>query len=316
MVNPLLSLIEVEKEFKIRGSRGKTNFKAVNNVSLDIYEGETVGLVGESGSGKSTLGFLIMNLVELSKGKILFEGQDLQKLGAREQRILRTKIQVVFQDPQSSLDPRFKIGQIVEEPLRLNGWRNKLTRKERVNELLQKVGLDEQYAKRLPHQLSGGQRQRVAIARALAISPKLIVLDEPTSALDVSVQAQILNLLATIQQETGLAYLFISHNLAVIRHLSQRVAVMYQGRIVEMAAADALFEQPYHPYTRLLLQSLPDINSEMSSAPDLHKEVSNFIVQKGCSFYSRCPIGENICSESVPELLPLDSDHRVACHLR
>lgn len=315
MLKPLLSLRGVEKEFPVRGNKGSLPFKAVNNVSLDIFPGETVGLVGESGCGKSTLGYMVLNLLDLTNGKIFFEGQNLMNIGKVQQREIKSQIQIVFQDPQSSLNPRFRIGQIVEEPLRLNGWRDKPKRQERVRQLLTKVGLGEEYLGRFPHELSGGQRQRVAIARALSLDPKLIVLDEPTSALDVSVQAQILNLLKELQRDLNLAYLFISHNLAVVRHLSNKVAVMYLGRIVELADSDELFNNPLHPYTKVLLQSVPNINTEKPLVVEFDGEMSTRLISpQGCSFHPRCCYANELCRETGTELQIIKEGHWVSCH--
>lgn len=314
MVKPLLSLQRVEKEFPTRGYGKKLSYKAVNEVSLDIYPGETVGLVGESGCGKSTLGYLVLNLLELTSGKILFEGKNLTDFNKAQRRALKSQIQIVFQDPQSSLNPRFKISQIVEEPLRLNGWQDKQKRKDWVRKLLDKVGLGEEYLDRFPHELSGGQRQRVAIERAISLNPKLIVLDEPTSALDVSVQAQILNLLKELQRDLDLAYLFISHNLSVVRHLSNKVAVMYFGRLIELADTDELFNNPLHPYTKVLLQSIPNINPEKPLVVELEGEIPTPLTSPlGCSFHSRCSCANDLCLEAGPELQRIKDSHWVSC---
>lgn len=314
MVKPLLSLRRVGKEFPARGYGKRLSFKAANEVSLDIYPGETVGLVGESGCGKSTLGYLVLNLLDITSGEILFEGRNLANMNKDQRRELKSQIQIVFQDPQSSLNPRFKIEQIVEEPLRLNGWRDKQKRKDRVRQLLDKVGLGEEYLGRFPHELSGGQRQRVAIARAISLNPKLIVLDEPTSALDVSVQAQILNLLKELQRDLNLAYLFISHNLAVVRHLSNRVAVMYFGRIIELADTAELFNNPLHPYTKVLLQSIPNINTEKPLVVEIDGEIPTQLTSPiGCSFHSRCSYANDLCREVGPELQLISDGHWVAC---
>lgn len=316
MFKPLLSIQRVGKEFPARGNGKGLSYKAVNEVSLDIYPGETVGLVGESGSGKSTLGYLVLNLLNLTNGEILFEGQSLASLDKARLRELKTQIQIVFQDPQSSLNPRFKIEQIVEEPLRLNGWQDKQKRKDRVRQLLDKVGLGGEYLGRFPHELSGGQRQRVAIARAISLNPKLIVLDEPTSALDVSVQAQILNLLKELQRDLNLAFLFISHNLAVVRHLSKRVAVMHFGRIIELAETNELFNNPLHPYTKVLLQSIPNINPEKPLLVELEGEMPTLLHSpSGCSFHSRCSNAKDLCREVSPELELINEGHWVSCYL-
>ncbi len=315
MSKPILSLREVVKEFPIRGARGNLSFRAVNHVSLDVFPGETVGLVGESGCGKSTLGYMVMDLLPITQGEILFEGQKLADASKVERRKLQAKIQIVFQDPQSSLNPRFRIGQIVEEPLRLNGWRDKRERKNLVLQLLSKVSLGEEYLRRYPHELSGGQRQRVAIARALSLNPQLIVLDEPTSALDVSVQAQILNLLRELQQNLNLSYLFISHNLAVIRHLSSKVAVMYLGQIVEISGTDDLFAKPLHPYTKMLLSSVPNLNDERPLEVAVESEMPSAMhPPSGCSFHPRCPQASELCRQFNPELQRVNDLHWVSCH--
>ena len=315
MVEPLLTLRGVEKEFPVRGTGGKLSLRAVNNLSLKIFPGETVGLVGESGCGKSTLGYLIMNLLEMTKGEIIFEGHSVAKMSKSERRALRPQIQIVFQDPQSSLNPRFRVEQIVEEPLRLNGWRDRQKRRERVIQLLQKVGLAEEHLKRFPHEFSGGQRQRIAIARALSLNPKLIVLDEPTSALDVSVQAQVLNLLKDLQKEFNLSYLFISHNLAVVRHLSDRVGVMYLGSIVELAQSEELFANPLHPYTKTLMQSIPNVEDDKPLVGELNDEMpSPLHLPSGCSFHPRCSQTTQLCRQTKPELSVVKDGHWVACH--
>jgi ABC-type glutathione transport system ATPase component len=239
------------------GGRSRNEVRAVDSVSLDIHAGETLGLVGESGSGKSTLGRLILRLIEPSSGSIRFEGRDLLAAGAGEMRRLRRDMQIIFQDPFASLDPRYRVEDIVAEPLIIHG--NKAGARSRVAELLRAVGLDESILRRFPHEFSGGQRQRIGIARALALRPKFIVADEPVSALDVSVGAQIVNLLAQLQRDFGLTYLFISHSMPVVRYLSTRIAVMYRGKIVEIGASEQITERPQHPYTRSLLEATPEV---------------------------------------------------------
>jgi oligopeptide transport system ATP-binding protein len=259
-----MALIEVRNMTKIYpqgeslfGGRSRNEVRAVDGVSLDIHAGETLGLVGESGSGKSTLGRLILRLIEPTSGSICFEGRELLAAGAGEMRRLRRDMQIIFQDPFASLDPRYRIEDIIAEPLIIHG--NKASARSRVAELLRAVGLDESILRRFPHEFSGGQRQRIGIARALALRPKFIVADEPVSALDVSVGAQIVNLLAQLQRDFGLTYLFISHSMPVVRYLSTRIAVMYRGKIVEIGASEQITERPQHPYTRSLLEATPEV---------------------------------------------------------
>jgi oligopeptide/dipeptide ABC transporter ATP-binding protein len=292
--------------------------RAVDGVSFHLDERECLGLVGESGSGKSTVGRAILRLIQPTGGDIRFEGRSILGLGEGEMRPLRRKMQMIFQDPQSSLNPRKTILRSVAEPLivheRLSGRALRAT----VEELLETVGLSRQHLYRYPHELSGGQRQRVGLARALALQPRLLVLDEPTSALDVSVQAQTLNLLERLQDEFGLTYLFISHNLAVIRHICDRIAVMYLGRIVETAPVERLFEAPAHPYTEALLSAVPELDAEAGRDEILLEGdvPSPLRVPSGCRFHPRCPkrFGDE-CAQRDPSLLPIESRHAVACHL-
>lgn len=288
---------------------------AVDDVSFEIIRGETLGLVGESGCGKSTAGRCLLRLIEPTAGEILFEGRDVTAMGKRELRELRREMQIVFQDPQASLNPRMKVGDIIAEPLVIHQIGTKPERRERVAWLLGKVGLDADLMKRYSHEFSGGQLQRIGVARALALNPKLIVADEPVSALDVSVQAQVVNLLQDLQKEFRLTYLFISHGLAVVEHISNRVAVMYLGRIVEIASALELYARPMHPYTQALLSAIP--------VPD-PKEKRDRVILKGdvptarnpptgCRFRTRCPIAIDECARIDPELRELSSGHSVAC---
>jgi oligopeptide/dipeptide ABC transporter ATP-binding protein len=291
--------------------------KAVDEVSFYIREGETLGLVGESGCGKSTLGRALLRLEEPTSGRVLYRGSDILTWDRKRLKEFRKEAQMIFQDPQSSLDPRMTIGDSIGEALLIHGVKSEAERLERVEELLRRVGLEAEHTARYPHELSGGQKQRVGIARALAVDPRLIVADEPVSALDVSVQAQILNLTMDLQRELGLAYLFIAHDLAVIGHVSNRIAVMYLGQIVELAGTAELFGQPLHPYTEALLSAV--------AIPDPHQKKRGIALQgevpspvnppRGCRFHTRCPKVMKVCSQEEPTLRPLDTEHLVSCHL-
>jgi oligopeptide/dipeptide ABC transporter ATP-binding protein len=319
----LLEVRNLVKHFQVStGLLGRTAgvVRAVDDVSFTIRRGETLGLVGESGCGKTTTGRCILQLEEPTSGAIVFEGRDLTRLSHAELRAVRRRIQVIFQDPYSSLNPRMTVGQIIAEPLHVHGLvPDRAARAARVRELLSHVGLLPQHASRYPHQLSGGQRQRVGIARALAVEPALIICDEPVSALDVSIQAQIINLLEDLQARFGLTYLFIAHDLAVVRHISDRVAVMYLGKIVELADRKTLYDRPLHPYTRALLSAVPIPDPEVEAAREhlvLGGEVpSPLRPPPGCVFHPRCPIAIDRCEREVPALREISPGHSAACIL-
>jgi oligopeptide/dipeptide ABC transporter ATP-binding protein len=317
---PLLDVQNLKVHFPVKGSAlsgTSSTVKAVDGVSLSVAAGEAVGLVGESGCGKSTLGRSILRLLEPTSGRIFFDGQDITTLGARALRPLRRQFQMIFQDPFHSLNPRMTVGQSIGEALIIHGLGNsEAARQTRVAELLQSVGLTADVADRFPHQFSGGQRQRIGIARALAVEPRLIVCDEPVSALDVSVQAQVINLLQDIQRDRGLAYLFISHDLAVVEHLCQRIVVMYLGRVVESGPAHSIGRNPQHPYTQVLLSAVPTVNpSAKRDRILLSGDVPSPIhPPSGCPFHPRCPVAESRCRTERPEFRTVAHGHEAACH--
>ncbi|MGH8686317.1 MAG: ABC transporter ATP-binding protein [Burkholderiales bacterium] len=323
MSAPLLEVRDLVKHFPVGGgmfAKPLGVVRAIDGVSFTLHKGETLGLVGESGCGKTTTGRCILQLERPTSGSVLFEGVDLVTLDDAALRAVRRRIQVIFQDPYSSLNPRMTIGQILAEPLKVHGIvPDPGGRELRVRELLEQVGLLPQQAGRYPHQLSGGQRQRVGIARALAMEPSLIICDEPVSALDVSIQAQIINLLEELQARLGLTYLFIAHDLSVVRHISDRVAVMYLGKIVEMADRQALYDEPLHPYTRALLSAVPIPDPALEQKRErivLRGEVpSPLNPPSGCVFHPRCPIAVDRCSAEVPALREIRDAHWGACHL-
>jgi oligopeptide/dipeptide ABC transporter ATP-binding protein len=316
---PLLEARNVKKYFPIqRGVFGRTggHVRAVDEVSLEIHHGETLGLVGESGCGKSTLGRVLLMLQHPTAGEVRFEGRDLLALKKRELRAMRREMQIIFQDPFGSLDPRYTIGDIVAEPLEVHRIASGREKEDRVVELLTLVGLDPARRHRFPHEFSGGQRQRVSIARSIALHPKLIVADEPVSALDVSVQSQVINLLSDLQDRLGLTYLFIAHGLNVVRHISDRIGVMYMGKLVEVALTNALFSAPFHHYTAALLAAIP--------VPDPHRRRTGMILQgdvpspanppSGCRFRTRCALVQARCAEEEPPLKEIAPGRQVACH--
>ena len=304
--------------FQVRGPTGRRAvLHAVDNVSFVVRRNEILALVGESGCGKSTLARTILQLQKRTSGRVLFDGQDLTALAAGELRRLRRRMQVIFQHPHGSLDPRVSIGQAIRDPMDIHAVGTMDERQSRVEELLGLVGLLPDHAQRFPHQISGGQAQRVAIARALALHPDFIIADEPVSSLDVSIQAQILNLMADLRASLGLTYLFIAHNLAVVEHFSSRVAVMYLGRIVELAVSDELYARPLHPYTQALLASAPVADPDAPARPPaLIGDVPNPLEPPpGCRFESRCPMAMDICRQVDPVLTEVEPEHWVACHL-
>jgi oligopeptide transport system ATP-binding protein len=316
----LLEIKNLEMHFPIKKglfSQTRSFVKAVDGVSFNLKKGETLGLVGESGCGKTTVARSLLRLIEPTGGSVSFEGTDILQLSKNELRQVRAHIQVIFQDPYSSLNPRLSVGQIIAEPLKNFENRNPKQLKERVAYLMEKVGLNPHQTSRYPHQYSGGQRQRIGIARALALNPKIIVCDEAVSALDVSIQAQVINLLVALQEELGLSYIFIAHDLSVVEHISDRVAVMYLGKIVEMATDWELYHKPCHPYTQALLSAVPVPDPEATKKRILLKGdvPSPLNPPFGCAFHTRCPQKQDICLHEQPVFTELANEHWVACHL-
>ncbi|AMO86911.1 Glutathione import ATP-binding protein GsiA [Solibacillus isronensis B3W22] len=320
MSKVLLKVDNLKKYFPIRHgmfARHVGDVKAVDDISFELYEGETLGIVGESGCGKSTTGRAIMRLHEPTDGQVTFDGIELTELNSEQMRKVRREIQMVFQDPYASLNPRHTVEKILEEPLIVHGIGNAKERKKKVHEYLEIVGLSSYHAKRYPHQFSGGQRQRIGIARALMTNPKLIIADEPVSALDVSIQAQVLNLMQRLQEDLKLTYIFIAHDLGVVRHISDRVGVMYLGRLVEIAESESLYHEPLHPYTQALLSAVP--------IPDPQFEREQLLLKgdipspsnppTGCTFHTRCPFAMDKCKQEIPMLQQVKPGHSVACHL-
>lgn len=325
----LLEIKDVDKHFDISGSfldqlrfeggkisRKHTVVKAVNNVTLDVQQGETLSVVGESGCGKSTLARTVMGLYEPNKGEIIYRGNRIDNLSSDQMKPYRTKMQMVFQDPYASLNPRMKVFEILEEPVRFhNPGMTRAEIKDKVAEVMLKVGVDPKWASNYPHEFSGGQRQRISIARALVLDPEFIAADEPIAALDVSIQAQILNLLMDAQEEFGLTYLFISHDLSVVEHISNRVAVMYLGCVCELAPAKELFTSPRHPYTQALLSAIPRLGGQAGGHTKLSGDVPTPInLPTGCVFHGRCPYADERCTQEIPTARTLESGTVVACH--
>ncbi|MCQ5365790.1 dipeptide ABC transporter ATP-binding protein [Anoxybacillus salavatliensis] len=320
MNEPLLQVKGLKKYFPITAglfNKQIGQVKAVDDLSFVVYRGETLGIVGESGCGKSTTGRMLMRLIEPTEGSILFEKEEVTKLSPQQLRKVRRDMQMIFQDPFASLNPRHTVEKILEEPLIVHGIGSKEERRKKVREMLEVVGLSSYHAKRYPHQFSGGQRQRIGIARALMTKPKLIIADEPVSALDVSIQAQVLNLLEDLQKEFGLTYIFIAHDLGVVRHISDRVGVMYLGRMVELASSEELYRHPKHPYTKALLEAVPIPDPEYKKEKQLLTgdlpSPSN--PPMGCAFHTRCQACMDICKTTKPEWKEVGNGHYVACHL-
>ena len=318
---PLLQVEDLKMHFPIYAGifrRQVGTIKAVDGINFDIRQGETLGLVGESGCGKSTTGRVILRLYDATAGRVILEGQDIATLKGEELRRIRPRMQMVFQDPHASLNPRMTVGSIISEPIDEHGVLKGAEKNERVEELLEAVGLNPKFTNRYPHEFSGGQRQRIGIARALALNPDLIVCDEPIAALDVSIQAQVVNLLEDLQEQFGLTYLFISHDLSMIRHIADRVAVMYLGKVVEIASRDDVYGAPKHPYTQALLSAVP-VPNPVTEAQREHIVLTGDLPSpanppEGCNFCTRCPIATDICRREDPEWREIEPGRHVACH--
>lgn len=313
---PLIEIVDLKKLFKLNGG---AKLHAVDGINLKIYKGETVGVVGESGCGKSTLGRTILRLIEPTSGQILYNGNDITNLGTRKMRELRKDLQIIFQDPYSSIDPRKSVIEVIAEYMFIHKmYKNKIETYNRAAELMDLVGLARRYSNSYPHELDGGRRQRIGVARALSLNPKFIVCDEPVSALDVSIQAQILNLLMDLEDELGLTYMFVTHDLSVVKHISDKIVVMYLGVAVEIASSDELFDNPLHPYTKALLAAIPvpDISKRNEEFKTIKGEVSSPInVKPGCRFYKRCDVCIDKCKDSDPPLIEVSPGHFVSCFL-
>lgn len=317
----MLEVKNLKKYFDTKSSflsKGKNTIKAVDEITFSIKKGETFGLVGESGCGKSTLGRTITGLYQPTSGEILFDGEDIASLGKKEMLAYRKKMQMIFQDPYSALNPYMTVEEIISEPLDIHMKLSKKEKKERITAILEKVGLGEEALDKLPYEFSGGQRQRIGIARALSVSPEFIVCDEAISALDVSIQAQVINLLEDLQDELGLTYLFIAHDLSMVRHISDHIGVMYLGRMVEISPRDELYGEPLHPYTKTLLSAIPVPDPRLAREQEYVEMAgeppSPLDIPSGCRFRTRCPFAEGICAEQVPELREVRKNHFAACH--
>lgn len=320
--NKLIEVSNLKKYFPVKGAFGvnKNKYvKAVDDVSFYIKKGETFGLVGESGCGKSTLGRTITRLYDVTDGKVIFDGKDIARLSKKELKPYHKRMQVIFQDPYSSLNPYMNVSEIIDEPMAIHSNLSKSERMDKIEELLKKVGMKKSDMEKFPHEFSGGQRQRIGIARALSIEPEFVLCDEPISALDVSIQAQVVNMLEDFQRDMGLTYLFVAHDLSMVKHISNRIGVMYLGKIIEISESRELYKNPLHPYTKALLSSIPVPDPKKASAA-MQKVIEGELpspmdIPTGCRFRTRCPYATPICSEKEPEMKEVDKGHMVACHV-